>query len=359
MERREREDWRPPWESDQRADRSTRSVRIRIIGSLTSNHSSPCRGFFPEFHVRPFSLSLSRFSLLTFSPNPTSQIEISVPRNILNEIKQFLNQVFRIPFPVGKRRSRARRFPIPISFILLRIVGPRYTNGYICIGSKVNGGSVEGTSVNIFFPTVNSVTRLFFLSPFPFQLFSIPPHPSGELFSKKWIEIIIRKTHASELERANRDINSSCVPREFDFDKLGSKDAERSLFLFLFFFFRPCYPPPPLLLFSIPGAKIHRNLLIKSDETKLSFFLLIYFDISNSYRTIFRDKIYQESRWNVPRFKWWLRLPRTWVFISGKRLNAINIAREKQFGWVRSKPSLLFFVLFAVLLSRATWFTSK
>lgn len=209
-----------------------------------------------------------------------------------------------------------------------------------------------------FFPNREFRYSPLFLLPFSFPLFSIP---SGELFSKKWIEIIIRKTHASELERANRDINSSCVPREFDFDKLGSKDAERSLFLFLFFFFRlACYPPAPLLLFSIPGAKIHRNLLIKSDETKLSFFLLIYFDISNSYPTIFRDKIYQESRWNVPRFKWWLRLPRTWVFISGKRLNAINIAREKQFGWVRSKPSLLFFVfLFAVLLSRATWFTSK
>lgn len=197
-----------------------------------------------------------------------------------------------------------------------------------------------------FFPNREFRYSPLFLLPFSFPLFSIP---SGELFSKKWIEIIIRKTHASELERANRDINSSCVPREFDFDKLGSKDAERSLFLFLFFFFRPCYPPPPLLLFSIPGAKkIHRNLLIKSDETKLSFFLLIYFDISNSYRTIFRDKIYQESRWNVPRFKWWLRLPRTWVFISGKRLNAINIAREKQFGWVRCQ---VFFSLYCSLYS--------
>lgn len=69
MERREREDWRP-WESDQRADRSTRSIRIRIIGSLTSKHSSPCRGFF-RIHVRPFSLSIS-ISVSIISPLLTS-----------------------------------------------------------------------------------------------------------------------------------------------------------------------------------------------------------------------------------------------------------------------------------------------
>lgn len=32
---------------------------------------------------------------------------------------------------------------------------------------------------------------------------------------------------------------------------------------------------------------------------------------------------------------------------------------ERETIWLSSMPSLLFFVLFAVLLSRATWFTSK
>lgn len=78
-----------------------------------------------------------------------------------------------------------------------------------------------------------------------------------------WRIVIIRKTHTSELERANRDINSSCVSREFDFDKLGSKDAERSLFLififiFIIFFYLAYYPPPLLLLFSILRANSSR-----------------------------------------------------------------------------------------------------
>lgn len=78
-----------------------------------------------------------------------------------------------------------------------------------------------------------------------------------------WRIVIIRKTHTSELERANRDINSSCVSREFDFDKLGSKDAERSLFLififiFIIFFSLAYYPPPLLLLFSILRANSSR-----------------------------------------------------------------------------------------------------
>lgn len=80
-----------------------------------------------------------------------------------------------------------------------------------------------------------------------------------------WRIVIIRKTHTSELERANRDINSSCVSREFDFDKLGSKDAERSLFLIfififiIFFWLTILLPSPPfLLLFSIPRANSSR-----------------------------------------------------------------------------------------------------
>lgn len=122
MERREREDWRP-WESDQRADRSTRSIRIRIIGSLTSKHSSPCRGFF-RIHVRPFSLSIS-ISVSIIAPShflpiqdPARQIEISVltsvqgSTNILNEIKQFFNQVFRIPFPIVCRKRSDFRSPL-------------------------------------------------------------------------------------------------------------------------------------------------------------------------------------------------------------------------------------------------------
>lgn len=103
------------------------SRSIRSIHSNTDywfvNKRPFVAGFFLPFS--PISISICihypPLPVFSLSPNPASSEpnwnfradeRPRIYTNILNEIKQFLNQVFRFPVR-GKRRFRGKRFPIP------------------------------------------------------------------------------------------------------------------------------------------------------------------------------------------------------------------------------------------------------
>lgn len=242
------------------------SRSIRSIHSNTDywfvNKRPFVAGFFLPFS--PISISICihypPLPVSSLSPNPASSEpnwnfradeRPRIYTNILNEIKQFLNQVFRFPVR-GKRRFRGKRFPIPIFlYPIVRIVRSSDTRKEYTKQSEswIGEDACENFSQPFEFCEFASFSSLS-----PFQLFSIPRPFQVELFPKNERVVIIRKTHTSQLERANRDINSRCVSREFDFDKLGSKDAERGLFLFYFIFCLAYYPPLLFLFFSFPSA---------------------------------------------------------------------------------------------------------